>query len=108
MKLLSRIEEIILLAVWRLQDEAYGISICEEVARATGETWQPGAIYGPLSRLHRKRLLKTTRGEPTPERGGRSKTYYHLTPHGRRALQQVRRINARIWSDIPVLEFDTP
>lgn len=108
MKLLSRVEEIILLAVWRLQENAYGTTICDEVGEATGEVWQPGAIYGPLARLHRKRLLTTIRGEPTPERGGRSKTYYRLTPHGRRALHEIRLINTRIWTDIPLLEFETP
>lgn len=108
MKLLSRIEEIILLAVWRLQDNAYGVTIREEVIRVTGQNWLQGAIYGPLARLHRKRYLEMIWGEPTPERGGRRKTFYRLTPHGKAALLAIQRINEVIWMDIPALEFESP
>ena len=107
MRLLSRIEEIILLAVRRLQDNAYGVTIRDEVIRVTGHDWQQGAIYGPLARLHRKGYVATARGEPTPERGGRSKIFYKLTPFGVEALQEAQRINEVIWVDVPPLEFET-
>jgi DNA-binding PadR family transcriptional regulator len=106
MRLLSRIEEIILLAVWRLQENAYGVTIRDEVIRVTGQDWQQGAIYGPLARLHKKAYLITTRGEPTPERGGRSKIFYRLTPFGKEALQEAQRINEVVWVDVPPLEFE--
>lgn len=106
MRLLSRIEEIILLAIWRLKDNAYGITIREEVIRVTGQDWQHGAIYGPLARLHQKGYLTTVRGEPTPERGGRSKIFYKLTPFALEALQEAQRINEVIWVDVPPLEYD--
>ena len=70
MKLLSRVEEIILLAVWRLQDNAYGITIHGEVENLTGRKWNLGAVYGPLSRLHKNGYLSTEQGEPVAERGG--------------------------------------
>jgi DNA-binding PadR family transcriptional regulator len=107
-RLLSRIEEIILLAVWRLKDNAYGVTIREEVIRVTDQDWQQGAIYGPLARLHRKGYLTTTKGEPTPERGGRSKIFYKLTPFGLEALQEAQKIQELIWVDVPPLEFEAP
>jgi len=106
MKLLSRIEEIILLAVRRLGDNAYGVTIRDEVTRVTNQDWQQGAIYGPLARLHRKGYLNTVRGEPTPERGGRSKIFYSLTPFGLEALREAQRINEVVWVDVPPLEFE--
>lgn len=105
MKLLSRIEEIILLSIWRLQDEAYGMTIREAVIQATGKKWQLGAIYGPLGRLSKNGYVTTLKGDPTPERGGRAKVYYRLTPAGIEALREIQRVNAVIWQDIPSLEF---
>ena len=103
MKLLSRIEEIILLSIWRLQDNAYGMTIREEVIKATGKKWLLGAIYAPLGRLQKNGLVQTIKGEPTPERGGRAKVFYRLTHQGRKALLDIEKVNAVIWSDIPPL-----
>ena len=105
MKLLSRIEEIILLSIWQLGDKAYGMSIREEVIKATGKKWLLGAIYGPLGRLHKNGYVLTSKGEPTPERGGRSKVYYRLSREGINALREVRRVNSVIWNGIEELEF---
>jgi len=105
MKLLSRIEEIILLSVWKLGDGAYGITIREEVVKATGKDWLLGAIYAPLSRLYKNGYVKSIAGPPTPWRGGRSKVYYRLTAEGKRALAEVQKVNARLWQGVPKLEF---
>ncbi len=94
MKLLGRIEEIILLAIWKLGEEAYGMSIREEIIKATGEKWLLGSIYGPLGRLHKRGYVCTIRGEPTPERGGRAKVYYEITPEGKEALFKIQEVNA--------------
>ncbi len=104
MKLVSRIEEIILLSIWRLQENAYGITILEEVAKATGKTWLTGSIYASLSRLLKRGLVVSTEGEPTPERGGRRKIFYRLTPKGQRTLLEIERIHSLSWSDLPPLE----
>jgi DNA-binding PadR family transcriptional regulator len=104
MRMISRIEEIILLSIWRLQDNAYGITISEEVVKATGKTWLTGSIYASLSRLLKHGLVVSIEGEPTAERGGRRKIYYKLTPEGQRALLAVRRVNSIIWSDLPSFE----
>ncbi len=105
-RLISRIEEIILLSIWRLQDNAYGITIQEEVIRATGKLWLTGSIYAALSRLLKHGLVVSIEGEPRAERGGRRKIYYQLKPEGQRALWAVKRVNSIIWSDIPTFEIE--
>ena len=105
MKLLSRIEEIILLSIWRLGDRAYGMAIREEVIKATGKKWLLGAIYGPLGRMHKNGYVLTVKGEPTPERGGRSKVYYTVSREGIKALREIQRVNALIWNGAEELEF---
>ena len=97
MKLISRVDELILIAIWKLEKNAYGMAIREEIMRATGMNWLLGAIYGPLARLHRHGLVASAKGEPTPERGGRAKVYYELTPAGMTALQKIREVSAEIW-----------
>ena len=106
MKLLSRIEEIILLSIWKLQDDAYGMTIRDEVIKATGVPWLLGAIYGPLGRLHKNGYVTSYKGDPTPERGGRAKVFYELTPLGKEELIKIQKVNSIIWTDVPPLEFE--
>jgi len=97
MKLISRIDELILIAIWKLGENAYGMAIREEIIRATGMNWLLGAIYGPLARLHRQGLVTSAKGEPTSERGGRAKVYYELTPAGKSALKTIRNVSVAMW-----------
>ena len=106
MKLLSRSEEIVLLSIWKLKGNAYGVTIREQVLAVTGYDWSIGAIYAPLHRLEKKGLVKTIYGEPVPERGGRSKVYYEVTPEGREALIEIKRVHEATWDDIPSLGLD--
>jgi len=106
MKLLSRSEEIVLLSIWKLQDNAYGVTILEQVKKVTGYDWSIGAIYAPLHRLEKKGLVKTLYGEPVPERGGRSKVYYEVTPEGRKALTEIKRVHEATWNEIPSLGLE--
>lgn len=106
MKILSRIEEIFLLAIWRLGENAYGITIQEEVERATDRKWALGAIYAPLDRLRKNRYVATNVSPPTRERGGRRKILYRLTPSGKAALAEARKIYDRTWGGVPALEFE--
>lgn len=103
MKLLSRAEEMLLLAVWRLQEEAYGLAIRDEVSQATDYTWSIGAVYAPLQRLEKKGYVTTRMGTPVAERGGRSKVYYRLTPAGKKALTRIQQVHAYLWTGIPAL-----
>ena len=104
MRLISRLEEIILLSIWRLQDNAYGITILEEVKKATGKSWLTGSIYASLGRLLKHGYVISIEGEPSSERGGRRKIFYRLTHEGQLALIAIRRINEIIWSSIPPFE----
>ncbi len=106
MKLLSRSEEIVLLAVWRLQGNAYGVSIREQASRVTGHEWTFGAVYVPLDKLTRRGFVTKTIGEPSARRGGRSKCLYELTRTGREALKEIRRVQEALWEDIPDVAFD--
>ena len=106
MKLLSRIEEIILLSIWRLGENAYGMTIREEVIKITGKKWLLGAIYGPLGRLYKNRYVYTLKGDPLPERGGRSRVYYRLTKEGIKSLQEIQSINALLWDGIKELKYE--
>jgi DNA-binding PadR family transcriptional regulator len=106
MKLLSRSEEIILLAVWRLDGNAFGISISEQVSEATGYQWTLGAIYLPLDKLTRKGYIEKFFSRPEARRGGRSKVLYRLTARGREALRTIREIQTSLWKGIPGRAFE--
>lgn len=106
MKLLSRSEEIILLAVWRLEGNAFGISIRDQVSEATGYQWTLGAVYLPLDKLTRKGYVAKIFSRPEARRGGRSKVLYHLTPKGRAALRTIREIQTSLWQGIPGRAFE--
>ena len=106
MKLLSRNEEIILLAVWRLEGDAFGISIRDQVSEATGYQWTLGAIYVPLDKLTRKGYIAKSYSRPEARRGGRSKVLYHLTSRGREALRTAREIQTSVWKGIPGRAFE--
>lgn len=106
MKLLSRNEEIILLAIWRLQGNAYGVTIRDQVSDVTGKEWTFGAIYVPLDKLTQKEYIMKYYSEPTTIRGGRSKCLYRLTPEGKEALKDIREVTDALWRDIPDAAFD--
>jgi PadR family transcriptional regulator PadR len=106
MILLSRSEEIVLLAIWKLKDNAYGVTIREQVSKDTGHEWSFGAIYKPLKKLLHRDFVKKTSSEPCAERGGRSKYMYSLTPSGEDALREIRKIYKAIWTEDTETAFD--
>ncbi len=101
LKLLTRAEELILLAVWKLKGNAYCVPIRAQLSEITGENWSLGSIYMPLDRLIKKGYLKSYLSESTPERGGRHKRIYELTDEGMKALLRLRQVQANMWRDIP-------
>jgi DNA-binding PadR family transcriptional regulator len=105
MYLLSRSEEIILMAIMNLRDNAYGVTIRSYVTKATGFNWSIGAVYAPLHRLEKKGFVVVSKGEPVSERGGRSKIYYHVTPEGKNALLKLKGINENIWNKVSAKEL---
>jgi len=83
---LGELEQLVLLALARLGEHAYGVSVREELARRARRELSLGTIYTTLGRLEAKRLIASHLGDPTPERGGRRKKFYRLLPAGHRAL----------------------
>ena len=100
MKLLTRSEEMLMLAVWRLQEDAYGVTIRNQLETVTGRTWSFGALFVSLDRLVRKGHLESYMSDPQPYRGGRQRRMYRLRPSGRKALCKIRQVEKALWHGI--------
>jgi DNA-binding PadR family transcriptional regulator len=87
---LGRLEELVLLALVRLRENAYGVTIRRELAERTGRDVSFGAVYTTLDRLGRKGYVSSRVGDPTPERGGRAKKYFTIEAPGIRALNETQ------------------
>jgi PadR family transcriptional regulator PadR len=102
---IGEFEQMILLAVLQRKEDAYGVTIHEELARHTRRPVARGAVYMTLDRLEKKGLLKSILSDPTAERGGRAKRCYTLTRPAVQALQASRRTLLSLWGGLePVLE----
>ena len=106
MKLLTRSEEFVLLAIWKLQEEAYSLPIRKQISEITGHNWSLGSIYTPLERLSKRGFLTSYLTASTPERGGRHKRIYQLTPKGRQALIRIREVEQAMWSGVTGLAVE--
>ena len=84
---IGEFEQLVLMTILRLGDGAYGATVRDEISDRVGRDVSLSAVYTTLERLEEKSLLKSRMGEPTPQRGGRRKRYFALTPAGERALQ---------------------
>lgn len=84
---LGEFEQLVLLALVRLQDNAYGMTIRREIAERAGREVAIGAVYATLDRLEEKGFVSSRTGEPTPERGGRAKRYFKIEAPGLTALE---------------------
>jgi DNA-binding PadR family transcriptional regulator len=87
---LCRFEELVLLAVVRLRENAYGVTIRREIAERTGRDVSFGAVYTTLERLQRKGHVSSRLGDSTPERGGRAKRYFRIEAPGITALNKTQ------------------
>ncbi len=97
MKDLTLTEEMFLLAVWKLKDDAYGVTIRQHVSEETGRTYPYGTLYSALDKLARKDFLTRSTGDPSPERGGRRKYFYHITGQGIEALRAAMELKQLLW-----------
>jgi PadR family transcriptional regulator PadR len=97
---LGELEQQLLLIVLRLGDEAYANPIGETLAAAAGRRVARGALYTALERLEQKGCLRSSLGDPLPERGGRPRRYFTVTASGLRALRQVRRVLLGLWDGL--------
>jgi PadR family transcriptional regulator PadR len=102
---LTRFEEQILLSVCKLQNEAYGISIYQNIRDITQKDLAIGGIYFPLERLVKKGFLEAHKGEPTPVRGGQSKRYYKLTELGKEELIKAKKTQEAFWKGLRPLKI---
>jgi PadR family transcriptional regulator len=100
---LGEMEMIVLLAVVRLGDAAYGVPISKELLLIAKRELSLGSIYAALERLEGKGFVSSSLGAPTPERGGRAKRYFRATSRGLRALRMTRSALTNLWKDIPLL-----
>ncbi len=101
MKFLSRADEILLIAIWRLGENAYGVPIIKAVEKRTGKKLTFGSLWVSLDSLCKKGMLQKSIADPTPERGGRGKIYYLLTPEGAEALEVIREMQGSLWDGLP-------
>ena len=93
---LGHLELMVLLTVWRLKAEAYGISIAKEIEQQCGYSMALAGIYSALERLQDKGLIRSRRGAPTRTRGGRARTYFDLTAAGLEEAQSTFHALARL------------
>ena len=103
MDIITRKEELIMLAIWKLQGNAYGVTIIKEVQNKTGKKLTFGSLWVSLDILFKRGLVHKRLADPTPERGGRSKIYYTVTSTGLEALEQAKAFQSEIWRGVPAL-----
>jgi PadR family transcriptional regulator, regulatory protein PadR len=103
-QLLTDFELMILLGILRAGEDAYGVRIAEEIEQTGGRSVVMGAVYAALERLERNGLVSSLVGDPTPERGGRAKRFFEVTPRGLRAVKQTQDALVALWTDLPQLK----
>jgi DNA-binding PadR family transcriptional regulator len=104
---LGGFELLVLSALIRLGEDAYGVPIAEAITETSGRDVALGSVYVTLDRLSRKGLVTSRVGEPTAERGGRAKTYFRVTAKGLREVRHARQTLIGLWEGIPQLQGGT-
>lgn len=105
MKYLTLNEEILLLAIAKLKDQAYPVAIRDEVISMTNKNVVYGALYNSLLHLSKKGFVRSEKGEPTPQKGGKRKIFFSLTERGIEALQNTQKFRQSIWKDVEDLAW---
>lgn len=103
---LGEFEELVLLTVAALQQDAYGVEIKRELESRLKERLSVGSIQSALKRMEDKGFLTSQFGEATAKRGGKRKRIYATTSHGRKVLEEMKDIRTQLWSAIPKLAFE--
>ncbi len=98
---LGEFEELVLLTIAALVNDAYSVAICDELTNHTGRTVKLGVVHSVLNRLEEKGYVKSELGEATSTRGGKRKRYYTVTNGGKSALLQAKEVRDQLWSRIP-------
>lgn len=100
---LTRNEELILLSIWKLAGNAYGITIRADFKNVTGKALNYGSLYNTLFRLAQRGFVTTSESAPISRQGGRRKILYTLTAQGEKALAEAQKINRLAWGKVPDL-----
>ena len=106
MKRLTINEQIFLIAIYHLRDEAYGVKIRKKITDLTGSSLLFGTLYNTLDSMVKKGYVVTRKGEPTPQRGGQNKVYYSLTKEGLVSLQKARELQKSLWLEMPDILYN--
>jgi PadR family transcriptional regulator, regulatory protein PadR len=101
---LGNFELLVLLALMRLEDDAYGVTIAGELEQQTGREVVIASVYATLERLQDRGLVNSSLGDATPERGGRAKRYFRITGAGLREVRDTRRSLISMWKGLPELK----
>lgn len=97
---MGEFEQLVLLALLRMDNDAYGMEVREEIERRTAREVSYGAVYTTLDRLEQKGYVAHRMGEATPERGGRAKKYFRVLPEGRAALRATQQALQIMWEGV--------
>lgn len=97
---MGEFEQLVLLALLRLDNDAYGMEVLEEIQLRTGRDVSYGAVYTTLDRLEQKGYVTHRMGEATPERGGRARKYFRVQPEGRAALRATQEALQVMWEGV--------
>ena len=101
---LGEFELIVLLALLRVGESAYGVPIARVIEEITGREAAVGSVYAALERLEQKGMVSSSLGDPTPERGGRAKRYFRVTRAGLQQARKTRKALVALWRGLPQLE----
>lgn len=101
---LSNFELMVMLAIIRIGDDAYGVSISNEIEETTGSEVLLGSVYDALTRLQEKGLVSSSLGEATAERGGRAKRHFRTTSRGIRIVRETQQSLVKLWRGLPELK----
>ena len=101
---LGHFELLVLLALLRVGDDAYGVPIARAIEQSSGKRVILASVYNTLERLEEKGMIRSTIGQPTRERGGRAKRYFAITTAGRREVSAAKKVLTLLWRGIPVTE----
>jgi DNA-binding PadR family transcriptional regulator len=101
---LGDFELMVMLALIRLGDDAYGVPISREIELRSGREVALGSVYATLERLEGRGLVSSYLGKPTAERGGKAKRYFRVTSNGLRKARETRQALMKLWHGLPELE----
>ena len=104
---ISEFELIVLLAVMRVGEDAYGVPVAREIEGRTGQTVAVAAVYAALQRLEGRGFVSSVLGDPTASRGGRAKRFFHVTSKGIKEAREAQRAFIAMWQGLPQLKGRT-